>query len=112
MFEVRLLPHPLPSPRAEICSSTAAAVRQPGYLLQASSRGLLGSAPPLRSRIAFIATPERQRLCERSYQLGGLQSIRRIYLPRAPVNKGDRGRVEGGLCRATPTIESALLLSP
>src|SRR5215204_7289777 len=76
MFEVRVLPHPLPSPKGgDVCSSAAAAVRQPGYLLQASSKGLLGFAPSLRSEFAFIATPQRQRLCERSYQLGSLQSI-------------------------------------
>jgi len=38
--------------------------------------------------------------------------LRRIRLPRTRVNRGDRGRAEGGLDRATPSIESALLLSP
>jgi hypothetical protein len=37
--------------------------------------------------------------------------VRRILIPRTPVNRGDRGRVEGGLGQATPGIESALLLS-
>jgi hypothetical protein len=38
------------------------AVRQPGYLLQASSRRPIGFAPPLHSGFAFLAAPERLRV--------------------------------------------------
>src|SRR5829696_4852948 len=61
--DVRFYPHPPPFSEGGALCRPAAAVRQPGYLLQASSRRPIGFASPPRSGFAFIAAPQRQRLC-------------------------------------------------
>jgi hypothetical protein len=57
-------------------------------------------------RLYYRAGPQRIP------QMSDFCELRGILLPRTPVNRGHRGRVEGGLGRATPSIESVLLLSP
>jgi hypothetical protein len=60
MADIRFLPFSLRAELSLLCPATFA-VRQPGYLLQASSRRPIGFAPPPCDGFALIATPERQR---------------------------------------------------
>src|SRR5829696_9343487 len=61
--------------------------------------------PSRRSRVRCHDSPHAEAI-------GSHLRLFHTVSPRTRVNRGDRGRVEGGLGRTTPSIESALLLSP